>query len=110
MLAIAVAFTVVTLSSRPIALLAFAVLFGAGNGLVAIVRGGLVPEYFGRTHVGRVGGVISGISLMARAAAPLATAWLLLALPGYRELMALLALCAAAAWLALLVARPPRSA
>ena len=110
MLAIAVAFTVFTLSSRPIALLAFAVLFGAGNGLVAIVRGGLVPEYFGRTHVGRVGGVIAGISLMARAAAPLAAAWLLLALPGYRELMALLAACAAAAWLALLLARPPRSA
>ncbi len=108
MLAIAVAFTVFTLSSRPFALLAFAVLFGAGNGLVAIVRGGLVPEYFGRTHVGRVGGVISGISLMARAAAPLAAAWLLLALPGYRELMALLAACAAAAWLALFMAPPPR--
>ena len=109
MLAIALAFAIFTVSSRPVALLAFAVLFGAGNGLIAIVRGGLVPELFGRTHVGRVGGLIAGISLMARAAAPLAAAWLLLALPGYQELMALLAACAAAAWLALLLVSPRRS-
>lgn len=109
MLAIALAFATFTASSRPVALLAFAVLFGAGNGLIAIVRGGLVPELFGRTHVGRVGGLISGISLMARAAAPLAAAWLLLALPGYQELMALLAACAAAACLALWMVRPRRA-
>ena len=88
---------------------AFALLFGAGNGLIAIVRGGLVPELFGRTRVGRVGGLIAGISLMARAAAPLVAAWLLLALPGYQELMALLAACAAAAWLALWMVAPRRA-
>ena len=109
MLAIALAFAIFTVSSRPVALLAFAVLFGAGNGLIAIVRGGLVPELFGRTRVGRVGGLIAGISLMARAAAPLAAAWLLLALPGYQELMALLAACAAAAWLALWMVAPRRA-
>ena len=46
---------------------------------------------------------------MARAAAPLVAAWLLLALPGYQELMALLAACAAAAWLALLQVAPRRA-
>lgn len=50
-----------------------------------------------------VGGFASTLSFPA-------CAWLPLALPGYRELMALLAACAAAAGLALLAAQPPRSA
>ena len=33
----------------------FSVLFGLSNGLVTIVRGSLVPEYWGRAHVGRRG-------------------------------------------------------
>ena len=60
----------------------FALLFGAGNGVLTIVSAGLMPQYFGRTHVGRIGGALSVVSLVARAAAPLAAAWLLLALPG----------------------------
>jgi MFS family permease len=107
-LAITLAFAVFALSAHPAALLAFAVLFGAGNGLMTIVRGGLVPEYFGRIHVGRVGGLMSAVSLLARSAAPLAAAWLLLALPGYRELMLVLAAGSAAAWVALALTRPPR--
>jgi MFS family permease len=105
--ATAVAFALFAASAHSAALLAFALLFGAGNGLVTIVRGGLVPEYFGRTHVGRVGGLMSAVSLLARAAAPLVAAWLLLVLPGYRELMAVLAAVAAGAWLAFVAARPP---
>lgn len=106
--AISVSFALFAWSAHPLALLAFALLFGAGNGLVTIVRGGLVPEVFGRTHVGRIGGAMSAVSLLARAAAPLAAAWLLLALPSYRELMFVLAAVAAAAWLAFALARPPR--
>ena len=71
-------------------LLVFAGLFGIANGLVTIVRGGLVPLYFGRAHVGRIGGLMSGIGLLSRATAPLAATALLLVLPGYRELLLVL--------------------
>ena len=52
LMSIALAFALFAWSAHPVALLGFALLFGAGNGLVTIVRGGLVPEIFGRTHVG----------------------------------------------------------
>jgi predicted MFS family arabinose efflux permease len=94
-------------ASRP-ALALFALLFGIANGLVTIVRGGLIPAYFGRTHVGRIGGAMSGIGLLARAAAPLAMAGLLLWLPGYREALLVLAGLGALATLAFWAARPPR--
>jgi MFS family permease len=89
------------------ALLVFALLFGLANGLVTIVRGSLVPEYFGREHVGRISGAMNGISLFARAAAPLATAWLLLAVPGYREMLLVLAATGVAAVVAFAFAKPP---
>ena len=89
------------------ALLVFALVFGMSNGLVTIVRGGLVPLYFGRTHVGRIGGAMSGIGLLARAAAPLLTAWLLLALPGYDEVLLVLSGLGAVAVAAFWLARPP---
>jgi len=89
------------------ALLVFALLFGLANGLVTIVRGSLVPEYFGREHVGRISGAMSGISLFARAAAPLATAWLLLVVPGYREMLLVLTATGVAALVAFFFAKPP---
>ena len=88
-------------------LLAFALLFGMSNGLVTIVRGGLVPLYFGRTHVGRIGGAMAAIGLFARASAPLVTAWLLLSLAGYREVLLVLAGLGVAALAAFWWARPP---
>ncbi len=93
-------------SSLP-ALLMFALLFGIANGLVTIVRGGLVPLYFGRAHVGRIGGLMSAIGLTSRATAPLVTAWLLLVLPGYREMLLVLAGLGVLAVLAFWRARPP---
>lgn len=98
------------LADGTFALLLFALLFGLANGLVTIVRGNLVPEYFGREHVGRISGAMSAIALLSRAAAPLLTAWLLLALPGYRELLLGLAALGAVAVLAYALARPPASA
>ena len=95
------------LADQTAALLVFALLFGVANGLVTIVRGSLVPEYFGREHVGRISGAMTGISLFARASAPLATAWLLLALPGYRELLLMLAAVGTAAVVAFALARKP---
>ncbi len=95
------------LADGTLALLLFALLFGLANGLVTIVRGNLVPEYFGRAHVGRISGAMSAIALLSRAAAPLLTAWLLLALPGYRELLLGLAALGAVAVVAYALARPP---
>ena len=85
----------------------FAALFGIANGLITIVRGGLVPEYFGRTHIGRIGGALSAVGLLARAAAPLISAWLLLALQGYRELLLLLAALGLVAAISFWLARAP---
>jgi MFS family permease len=100
-------FTIFALAENLAALIVFAVLFGIANGLVTIVRGNLVPEYFGRAHVGRIGGAMSAIALLSRAAAPVLTAWLLLALPGYRELLLLLAVLGVVALVSFAFARPP---
>ncbi len=102
-----VSLAIFALADQTLALLVFALLFGVANGLVTIVRGSLVPAYFGRRHVGRISGAMTGISLFARASAPLLTAWLLLALPGYRELLMVLAGVGVAAVLAFALARPP---
>ena len=90
-------------------LLLFALLFGIANGLVTIVRGGLVPLYFGRSHVGRIGGLMSGIGLVGRAGAPLLVAWWLVLLPGYRDMLLLLVACGVVAVLAFWLARPRTS-
>jgi len=58
--------------------------------------------------VGRISGAMSGISLLARAAAPLATAWLLLAVQGYREMLLVLSVVGLAALVAFAFAKPPR--
>lgn len=96
------------LADHTVALLLFALLFGFANGLVTIVRGSLVPDYFGRAHVGRISGAMAAISLMARAAAPLTTAWLLIALPGYRELLLVLSAVGVAALVAFALAERPQ--
>jgi MFS family permease len=102
-----VSLAIFALADQIAALLLFALLFGLANGLVTIVRGSLVPQYFGRKHVGRISGAMSGIALLSRAAAPLATAWLLLALSGYRDVVLVLAALGLVAWVAFALARPP---
>ena len=72
------------------AMVAFSVLFGLSNGLATIVRGGLVPDYFGSGHVGRISGAMSGVALLGRAAAPFAIAWLLVPMQAYRPVLLLL--------------------
>ena len=104
-----VSLAILALADHTTALLLFALLFGFANGLVTIVRGGLVPKYLGREHVGRISGAMSGIALLSRAAAPLLTAWLLLALPRYREMLLVLAVLGVASVVAFALARPPRA-
>ena len=86
-----VSLAVFALADRTPMLLVFALLFGISNGLVTIVRGAVVPTYFGRGHVGRISGSMAAIALLSRASAPLATAGLLLAFGGYRETLLVLA-------------------
>jgi MFS family permease len=91
------------------ALLAFALTFGVSNGLVTIVRGGLLPQYFGHAHIGRIAGTLAAIALSARAAAPLAAAWFLVLAGGYRGVvLALAVLGALAVGCYLLAGRPGR--
>jgi MFS family permease len=107
MAALPVAMALLALSSSFAGLLMFSLLFGTANGLLTIVRGGLVPVYFGRTHVGRIGGVMSTLGQLSRAAAPLLVAWLLLVLPGYREVLLMMSGLAVLAVIAFWCARPP---
>ena len=102
-----VSLAIFALADRTAALLVFALLFGFANGLVTIVRGSLLPDYFGRQHVGRISGAMASIALLARAAAPLMTAWLLVALPGYRELLLGLSAVGVASLIAFALAERP---
>ena len=101
---------ILALGTHAALLIVFAVLYGVANGLVTIVRGGLVPAYFGRAHVGRIGGTMSAVGLLARSAAPLAVAGWLLWLPGYREVLLLLSALGACSVVAFLLARRPARA
>jgi MFS family permease len=96
------------LSRQTLPLLLFALLFGLANGLVTIVRGALVPEYFGRSHIGRIGGAMSAVGLLARAAAPLISAWMLLFMTGYTQVLLALSALGFGAVAAFALARPPQ--
>jgi len=87
----AVAFLTFALASNTVGLIAFAMLFGAASGLAAIVRGSLVPDYFGRAHIGRIGGALSSLGVYARALAPIGVAALLSWPMDYDSVMAVLA-------------------
>ena len=55
-------------------LLAFAVIYGAANGVMTIVRGLAVPEMLTREAYGAINGLLTGPGAAAKAAAPLAAA------------------------------------
>ncbi len=88
-------------------LLVFALVFGLSNGLFTILRGAIVPEFFGRRHIGRIAGAMTTVGLLARAAAPLLTAWLLLWLGTYPPVLLLLAGTSVLAAAAFMLARAP---
>jgi MFS family permease len=89
-------------------LIVFAIVFGVANGLVTIVRGALVPEYFGRAHIGRISGAMAAVAMGMRAAAPWGAALVLLALGDYRAVMLALAGLGALAALSFWMARRPQ--
>ncbi|MDO9113251.1 MAG: MFS transporter [Polaromonas sp.] len=102
------ALTVFVLGRQPLVLVGFAVLFGVANGLITIVRSNIVPDFYGREHVGRISGAMSGIALCTRAAAPFLTAWALLGLGGYTGLLWLLVVMGVATLALFALARPPQ--
>lgn len=76
----------------------FALLYGAANGALTVVRGTVPVELYGRAHYGAVTGALATPGLLARAAGPLVAA-AIAALPGgyTAALWTLVALAAAAA-------------
>jgi MFS family permease len=73
------------------ALVLFAVLYGAGNGTMTVVRGTVPVEIFGRERYGTITGVLAAPSLIARAAGPTVVALVWAASGGYDQTLLWLA-------------------
>jgi len=56
--------------------LAFAIFYGAGQGLTSIVRGVLPLHYFGATGYGKTMGTLASARIIASAVAPVSVIWL----------------------------------
>lgn len=74
---------------------AFALLYGAGNGIVTIVRGAIPAEVFGPTGYGAISGAMAAPVLLAKAGGPLFAAVLWSAMDGYAAMAVVLAAVAA---------------
>jgi MFS family permease len=74
-------------TSRP-ALVAFVVLFGAGNGLVTLLRAAAQADHAAPGRYGRVGGVLSLFTTLGRAAGPFVASLAYAASGGYRTVLA----------------------
>jgi len=64
-------------------LVAFAVVYGIGNGAMTIVRGAIPAELFGRDAYGAINGAMAAPVTVAKAAGPLVAALLFAWLDGY---------------------------
>ncbi len=64
-------------------LVAFAVIYGIGNGAMTIVRGAIAAELFGREAYGAINGAMAAPVIVAKAAGPLVAALLFAGLGGY---------------------------
>lgn len=88
---------------------AFAVLYGASNGVMTIVRGTVPSEIWGREGYGGLTGLMATPVLLARAAGPLAAAGVLMLAGGYRAVTLSLAAVGVVSWIAFTMAvRPAR--
>lgn len=94
-------------------LAAFAVLYGAANGVMTIVRGLAVPEMLTNQAYGAINGALAAPSILAKAAAPLAAAYLWSAAGSYDAVLAAalvgLAVVAFSFWSAALCPPPDHS-
>jgi MFS family permease len=78
----------------------FAVLYGASNGVLTIVRGTVPAELFGRRDYGALLGRLAQPQFIARAVAPAAFALLVAVDPQRGVALALIAGCGVLAWIA----------
>ena len=74
----------------------FAVLFGAGNGAMTVVRGALPVHMYGPENYGAIAGALAAPGLVARAVGPILAALLWAALGGYDGATVVLVAVAAA--------------
>ncbi|KAF0225061.1 MAG: major facilitator superfamily [Rhodospirillaceae bacterium] len=79
------------------ALVAFALLYGAGNGIMTIVRGTAVPEYLGNARYGATNGALALPINIAKAVSPLALAGLWSATGSPRAVILALLVCCSVA-------------
>jgi MFS family permease len=76
---------------------AFAIVYGAGNGVMTIVRGTIPVALYGREHYGAVNGALAAPVLIAKAAGPLVAAFALIVAHDYDTVALLLAAVALSA-------------
>ena len=76
---------------------AFALIYGAANGVMTIVRGNIVAELYGRQNYGRINGALAAPALVATAVGPLVAAWLWARLASHDALVLVLIAVAAGA-------------
>jgi len=77
-------------------LVVFAVLYGAGNGAMTVIRGALPVEMYGRERYGAIAGAMATPGLLARAIGPIFAALLWTAVGGYQGTTLVLVAVAAA--------------
>ena len=86
------------------AVVAFAVLYGASNGVMTIVRGTVPAEIWGSEGYGGLTGLMATPVLLARAAGPFAAAGVLALAGGYLVVTLSLAVVGVASWAAFVMA------
>lgn len=86
------------------AVVAFALLYGAGNGVMTIVRGTVPAEIWGHDGYGGLTGLMATPVLVARAAGPFAAAGVLAAAGGYRAVALVLIAIGVLSWAAFTLA------
>lgn len=86
--ALPLAVVLLTVADGPLLLAAFALLYGAANGIMTIVRGIAVPELLTRHAYGRLNGMIAVPQTVAKAVAPAAAAALWTVSDSYGPMLA----------------------
>jgi hypothetical protein len=76
-----------------VALVAFGLIYGAGNGILTIVRGLVVPEMLSRRDYGTLNGLLAAPSMVAKALAPVAAAWVWTRGSGYDAVVDVVLAC-----------------
>lgn len=74
--ALPLAFLGLALGAEVVVLAGAVALYGASNGAMTVVRGALPSRIFGTAHYGAIAGALAACGALARAAGPIAVAWL----------------------------------